>query len=111
LGIALAPIEEALDRLSVSMLQAAHAVTVAQGAAHESCVEPAAEALCFHLRLTAERLREPQLGCESSRSWTRRLLASDASSDRYVPIVDRPPDVMDTRVHAPFRPAGSRAMS
>src|SRR5688500_1424186 len=64
LGIALAHIEEALDRLSVGMLQAAHAVTVAQGPANESCAEPSAEALCFHLRLTAERLREPHLGCE-----------------------------------------------
>src|SRR5215213_6241241 len=87
LGIALTHIEEALDRLSVGMLQAAHAVTVAQGSAHESCVDPSAEALCFHLRLTAERLREPQLACESSRSWTRRLVASDVSGDRYLPVV------------------------
>jgi hypothetical protein len=72
LGIALAHIEEALDRLSVGMLQAAHAVNVGD--------DPSAEALCFHLRLTAERLRDPQLACQASRSWTRRLIASGEST-------------------------------
>jgi len=76
LGVALAHIEEALDRLSVGMLQAAHAVTVGHASADESDLEPSAQALCFYLRLTAERLRDPQLACESSRSWARRSAAS-----------------------------------
>ena len=55
LGVALAHIEEALDRLSVAMLQAAHVVT----AGHEDPADghhpaPSAEALCFHLRRTAQ---------------------------------------------------------
>ncbi len=77
LGIALAHIEEALDRLSVGMLQAAHAVSTGfDDAADQDELEPPAEALCFHLRRAADRLREPQLACQSSRFWTRRLQAS-----------------------------------
>jgi hypothetical protein len=77
LGVALAHIEEALDRLSVGMLQAANAVTMRHsGSPDESHMEPSAEALCFHLRLTADRLREPVLACQSSRFWTRRMIAS-----------------------------------
>ena len=77
LGVALAHIEEALDRLAVGMLQAANAVTTGHGeSADDGHIEPSAEALCFHLRRTAERLREPQLACQSSRSWTRRMIAS-----------------------------------
>ena len=68
LGVALAHIEEALDRLSVGMLQAANAVTLGHSdSPDESPMEPPAEALCFHLRRTADRLREPQLACQSSR--------------------------------------------
>ena len=75
LGVALAHIEEALDRLSVGMLQAANAVTMAHSDSSDgSHMEPSAEALCFHLRRMAERLREPQLACQSSRFWTRRLV-------------------------------------
>ena len=77
LGVALAHIEEALDRLSVGMLQAANAVTMGHSeSADDSHMEPSAEALCFHLRRTADRLREPQLACQSSRFWTRRMIAS-----------------------------------
>jgi hypothetical protein len=77
LGVALAHIEEALDRLSVGMLQAAAAVTEGHGdSADDSRMEPSAEALGFHLRLTAERLREAQLACQSSRFWRWRMIAS-----------------------------------
>ena len=77
LCVALAHIEEALDRLSVGMLQAANAVAVGHsGAADESCLEPSADALCFHLRRAADQLRDPQLACQSSRFWTRRLVAT-----------------------------------
>src|SRR5918994_6848516 len=75
LGVALAHIEEALDRLAVGMLQAANAVTAGQGdSADDHHPTPAAEALCFHLRRTADRLHEPQLASESSRFWTRRMI-------------------------------------
>src|SRR5215204_5896190 len=83
LGVALAHIEEALDRLSVGMLQAANAVTLVRGAsADESHLDPSAEALCFHLRRAADRLREPQLACQSSRFWTRRMIASAPAAAR-----------------------------
>ena len=82
LGVALAHIEEALDRLSVAMLQAAHVVTSGQEAAADGRhPTPSAEALCFHLRRTAERLHEPQLACESSRFWTRRMIASESHDE------------------------------
>jgi hypothetical protein len=75
LGIALAHIEEALDRLSVGMLRAASVVSRGlDDPADGSHLDPSAEALCFHLRLAAERLREPQLACQSGRFWTRRML-------------------------------------
>jgi hypothetical protein len=70
LSVALAHIEEALDRLSIGMLLAASAVTEGHAAT------PALEALSFHLRRAAERLREPELACQSSRFWTRRMIAS-----------------------------------
>jgi len=77
LGVALAHIEEALDRLSVGMLQAANAVALGHGdPADLGHLEPSAEALCFHLRLTADRLRQPQLACQSSRLWTRRIASA-----------------------------------
>jgi hypothetical protein len=79
LAVALAHVEEALDRLSVSAHQAAHAVTLGYSeGADESTLRPPAQALCFHLRLLAERLREPQLACQSSRSWARRLVDPEA---------------------------------
>jgi len=93
LGVALARIEEALDRLSTGMLQAAHAV--GGGAADESGLEPSAEALSFYLRLTAERLRDPQLACQSARYWTRRSVAAERTVRSPLPMGAGPgaPDV------------------
>jgi len=83
LGITLAHIEEALDRLSVGMLQMANSVvewSAEQGlSADEDALPPQARALCFHLRAAADALRAPRDACTSSRVWTRRLL--DAYSD------------------------------
>ena len=82
LGIAIAHIEEALDRLTVGMRQLSD---LGHGdPADGGHLKPSAEALCFHLRLTADRLREPQLACQSSRFWTRRMIepAPHAEADR-----------------------------
>jgi hypothetical protein len=83
LGATLAHIEEALDRLSVGMLQMANGV-VEWSAEHDASVDedalpPPARALCFHLRAVAHALGAPRDACTSSRMWTRRLL--DAKSD------------------------------
>jgi hypothetical protein len=83
LGATLAHIEEALDRLSVGMLQMANGV-VEWSAEHDPSVDedampPPAQALCFHLRAVAAALRAPREACTSSRMWTRRLL--DVHSD------------------------------
>lgn len=80
LSITLAHLEEALDRLSVGMLLAARAVATSRerGAeVDEGTLPPEAEALCFHLRRTAETLRGPQAACEASRTWTRRVAESE----------------------------------
>jgi hypothetical protein len=78
LGITLAHVEEALDRLSVGMLQMANGVvewSAEQGpSADEDALPPQARALCFHLRAVADALRAPRDACTSSRIWTHRLL-------------------------------------
>ena len=76
LSITLAHLEEALDRLSVGMLLAARAVATSRernADANEGTLPPEADALCFHLRRTAETLRGPEAACEASRMWTRRV--------------------------------------
>jgi hypothetical protein len=83
LGATLAHIEEALDRLSVGMLQMANGVVEWSAdqdpSVDEDALPPPAQALCFHLRAVAAALRAPRDACTSSRMWTRRLL--DVHSD------------------------------
>jgi hypothetical protein len=83
LGATLAHIEEALDRLSVGMLQMANGVVEWSAgpdpSVDEDALPPPARALCFHLRAVADSLSAPRDACASSRMWTRRLL--DAKSD------------------------------
>jgi hypothetical protein len=82
-GATLAHIERALDQLSVGMLQMANAVvgwSAEQGlSVEEDDLPPGAQALCFHLRATADALRVTRDACTSSRAWSRRLL--DAAAD------------------------------
>jgi hypothetical protein len=84
LGSALAHVQEALDRLCVGMLQMANGVvdwcSIDGLPADEDRLPPEAEALCFHLRATAEALRGPRDACTSSRFWTRRLLEARSSA-------------------------------
>jgi hypothetical protein len=83
LGATLAHIEEALDRLSVGMLQMATGVVgwsaEQDPSVDEDALPPPAQALCFHLRAVAAALRAPREACTSSRMWARRLL--DVHSD------------------------------
>lgn len=83
LAVSLAHIEEALDRLAVGMLQMANTVAVKHGdpgaSADATTLPPTAQALYFHLRLVADKLQAPQLACQASRRWTRRLLASEST--------------------------------
>lgn len=85
LGVTLAHIEEALDRLSVGMLQMADGVvewSTEQGApGDEDTLPPQARALCFHLRAAADALRAPRDACASSRYWTRRLLEAHSEAE------------------------------
>ena len=80
LAITLAHVEEALDRLSVGMHQLARAVATSgdpETDLHERNLGPEARALCSHLRALTETLRASQDACQSSRMWTRRLLAEE----------------------------------
>jgi hypothetical protein len=87
LGATLAHIEEALDRLSVAMLQMANGVVEWSAeqdpSVDEDALPPPAQALCFHLRAVADALRAPRDACSASRMWTRRLLDThpDAARD------------------------------
>jgi hypothetical protein len=78
LGVTLAHLEAALDRLYVGMLQMPNGVLESCGdeglATDEDALGPEARALCFHLRAVAAGLRAARDACTSSRVWTRRLL-------------------------------------
>src|SRR5215212_11380124 len=89
LAVTLAYVEEALDRVSVGMLQMANGVVEWCGeeglSADEDTLPPQARALCFHLRAVAGALRAPQEACTSSRIWSRRLLSSHPHTDSQSP--------------------------
>jgi hypothetical protein len=86
LGITLAHIEEALDRLSVGMRRMPNGVVVWCGEeglpTDEDALGPQARALCFHLRAVADGLRAARDACTSTRMWTRRLLETSPDTDR-----------------------------
>jgi hypothetical protein len=94
LGVTLAYVEEALDRLSVGMLQMANGVVEWCGdedlPADEDILPPEARALCFHLRAVADALRVPQEACTSSRIWSRRLLSSHPHTEPESQPPNRP---------------------
>jgi hypothetical protein len=86
LGITLAHVEEALDRLMVGMMQMANDVvecSAEQGrSTDEDVLPPEARALCFHLRAAADALRAPRDACTSSRIWSGRMLVAHSDPVR-----------------------------
>lgn len=76
-AIALAHVEEALDRIAVAMGQMANAVTEwcgePGGVVEENLLPPEARALRWHLQAAADTLREAEVACTVSREWARRL--------------------------------------
>jgi hypothetical protein len=76
LPVALAHLEEALDRLSISMVKTAQAVEEWPGAAEAETATLSAEAraLRWHLFHLATRLRSAQDACPETRRWARQLL-------------------------------------
>ena len=78
--LTLAHVEEALDRLAVAMEQMANGVADWCGEpsaiVDENALPPEARALRWHLQSVADRLRDAELACASSRDWTRRLLGN-----------------------------------
>ncbi len=82
LAVTLAHIEEALDRLSVGMLQLAHVVaTSRESGADRGILSPEAQALCFHLREVSDGLQDPQDSLRLSRLWLRVLRDGEATQD------------------------------
>jgi hypothetical protein len=75
LPAALAHLEEALDRLSTSMVKTAEAVE--DWAGDDEGVPPDARALRWHLFHIATRLRGAQEACPDARRWAREVVASE----------------------------------
>ena len=78
-GITLAHVEEAIDRLAVAMEQMANAVADWCGEPSPSvdnALPPEARALRWHLESVADKLRDSELACATSRDWTRRMLGN-----------------------------------
>jgi len=69
-----------LDRLAVAMEQMANPVADWCGEpsaiVDENALPPEARALRWHLQSVADKLRDSELACASSRDWTRRLLGN-----------------------------------
>jgi hypothetical protein len=75
LPVALAHLEEALDRLSVSMIKTAQAVEEWPGAAEtDTALSSDARALRWHLFHLAARLRGAQDACPDARRWATQLV-------------------------------------
>jgi hypothetical protein len=86
-GITLAHVEEAIDRLAVAMEQMANAVADWCGEPSpvvNNALPPEARALRWHLESVADKLRDSELACATSRDWTRRLL-DNLSADEQSP--------------------------
>jgi hypothetical protein len=83
LPVALAHLEEALDRLSISMVKTAQAVEEWPGAAETETGTLSAEAraLRWHLFHLATRVRSAQDACPDTRRWAHKLL-DDAPTSR-----------------------------
>jgi len=88
LPVALAHLEEALDRLSTSMVKAAQAVEDWPGAAETdaSTLSSDARALRWHLYHLATRLRGAEGACPDARRWARQLL-DGASDNPLTPVM------------------------
>jgi hypothetical protein len=99
-GITLAHVEEAVDRLAVSLDQMANAVAEWCGepdaVVEEPALPPEARALRWHLQAAATDLRTAEAACSASRDWTRRLLAAVADGED------------EDRSHVPLRVARAR---
>ena len=84
-GITLAHVEEAVDRLAVSLDQMASAVAEwcgeSDAVVEEPALPPEARALRWHLQAAATKLRTAEAACTASRDWTRRLLAAVPDRD------------------------------
>jgi hypothetical protein len=91
-GITLAHVEEAIDRLAVAMEQMANAVADWCGEPSplvvDNALPPEARALRWHLESVADKLRDSELACATSRDWTRRLLGNAPADERTLDLED-----------------------
>lgn len=90
--LTLAHVEEALDRLAVAMEQMANAVADWCGEPNpvvvDNALPPEARALRWHLESVADKLRDSELACATSRDWTRRLLGNAPADERTLDLED-----------------------
>jgi hypothetical protein len=77
LPVALAHVEEALDRLATAMVKASQAVedVEEESGAASGALSPPARALQWHLCHVSTRLRGAGDACPDTRRWARALLA------------------------------------
>jgi hypothetical protein len=84
-GVALAHVEEAVDRLAVALDQMANAVAEwcgeSDAVVEEPALPPEARALRWHLQAAAANLRTSEAACAAGRDWTRRLLTVGPDTD------------------------------
>jgi hypothetical protein len=86
LPVALAHVEEALDRLATAMVKVAQEVedTEVEAGAEGGALSPSARALRWHLFNVSTRLRGAGDACPDTRRWARTLLAERDPADDTV---------------------------
>lgn len=87
LPVALAHVEEALDRLATSMVKTAEAVQEWAGEPTPDALAPDARAARWHLFHLATRIRGAQEACPDARRWARELLTDQPLGDAHEPTV------------------------
>jgi hypothetical protein len=101
LPVALAHVEEALDRLATAMVKAAQAVeeVADESGAEGGALSPPARALQWHLFHVSTRLRGAGEACPDTRRWARALLAERNPADDTPAAWSRGLTPMEPRAH------------
>jgi hypothetical protein len=101
LPVALAHVEEALDRLATAMVKAAQAVedTADQPVAEGGALSPPARALQWHLFHVSTLLRGAGVAFPDTRRWARALLAERDPADDAAAAWSRGLIPMEPRAH------------
>jgi hypothetical protein len=100
LPVTLTHVQEALNLLAVSIRWMAYAAADPCGedgpSVDEDSAPPEARALRWHLRSTAEALRDAREACSASEEWSRRLLGEPLEADEDTGPSTAPDELADT---------------